>query len=49
MRLLRGMRRAHDPTRWHELEHRRWLHLLPQQSTPWPSHDRALTASWSTP
>ncbi|MFF3459666.1 hypothetical protein ACFYXH_36305 [Streptomyces sp. NPDC002730] len=41
--LLRGLRLAHDPTLWHELEHHRWLHLLPQQNTACP-HDRSLTA-----
>ena len=41
--LLRGMRLAHDPTPWHELERHRWLHLESQQSTTCP-HEQTLTA-----
>ncbi|MFF3403541.1 hypothetical protein ACFYW6_34230 [Streptomyces sp. NPDC002659] len=41
--LLRGMRLAHDPTPWHELERHRWLYLGSQQSTTCP-HDGTLTA-----
>ena len=41
--LLRGMRLAHDPTPWHELEHHRWLHVGPQPSITCP-HGGPLTA-----
>jgi hypothetical protein len=41
--LLRGMRLAHDPTPWHELERHRWLHLGPRQSTGC-AHDQSFTA-----
>ncbi|WP_405593867.1 hypothetical protein OG741_37580 [Streptomyces sp. NBC_01410] len=46
--LLRGMRLAHDPTPWHELERHRWLHLGSQQSTTCP-HDQTFTAQLVDP